>query len=159
MAVNKELLISEKKLVRKRIEFAIQTFYDTPTQDGLTAIFEELVYAVVYNISFHVPVEILKDEMFYAIGLLPAVGYVYKAFTNTEELVKCTEESSVVVPVRKLFERVANDSLSGLALNLTDATRAVVFMNRENIKRILNMAFECIEAQQDDVKDFLKNEI
>ena len=159
MAVNKEFLISEKELIQTRLEFSIRNFYDNPTKESMMAIFNELVYSVVYNLAFYVPVEMTDGEIAYSLERLRDIGYVYKAFTNSEELVKCAEESNVIISVRNLFKQVANDSLPGLVLNSTNENRAVVFLNKENIKRILNVALETIQAQADDVKSFLLNEI
>ena len=158
MPVDKELLISEKKLISLRLNKAINDFYEAPSENSLITVFDELVFAVIYNLNLHIPIETSNGEITYAFKKLANIGYVYQAFTTSEEMSKCPIESSAVISIRKLFERVANDSIAGLALN-PGQNIAIVFLNRENIKGILRIASTSIEAQPKDVRDFLQNEI
>ena len=158
MAVDKEYLISEKKLISLRLEKAIDEFYESPSEASLIKVFDELVFAVIYNLTLHIPIEHSDGEITYALRNLTGVGYAYQAFTTPEELVKCPIESSAVISIRKLLQLVENDSLAGLALNPAQ-NRAIVFLNRQNIKSILEVASGSINAQPADIRDFLLNEI
>jgi len=159
MAVDKEFLRSEKGLVFARLEHALNTCYANPCNETQIKVLDELVYAYMYNLDFHVPVDFSGEKPTYELFYNQRAGYVYQACTTPEELVKCKPTGSIVISIRNLFKQVCRNSLAGLVLDPKNSHGVIVFMTRENIQRITEYALRNIEACPEDMRDFFMNEI
>ena len=159
MAIDKEFLRSEKSLIFARLQRALNACYANPCNETQLKTFDELVYAYIYNLDLHVPVDFTGKHPTYMLLYHPKGFRLYQACTTPEELVKCSNTGSVIMSFRNLFKPVVSDSLPGLVLDPKSGHDTVFFMTRENIQKIIEYALQSINAQPEEVKNFLLNEI
>ena len=142
-----ETLKGEIPLIRRRMEAALALFTADPSQERLYAVCEELVYAVMYGLNFHVPVKVGEGALRFAVMDIEGGRQACVAWTSSQELMEAGA-SIAVMPCRSVLEHVAQDEdVSGLAINPRPGRgKALIFLNRENARGILKVADESLEA-------------
>ena len=159
MSVDKEFLVSEKALVRKRIKYAMDAFYAEPSKKSLNAVFLEFTYAYIYNLTFIVPGNVSKKGIVIVPVFVPNIGDVFQACTSPEDAAKCSGDSTFFVTIRGIFQYISDSPLQGMILDRFSEHKAYAFFNRENIRRIEEIALQSIDQRPEDVKQFLLKEI
>ena len=159
MSVDKAFCRGEKKLVLARVQYALDMFYANPCKESQIDVFDELTTAYIYNLDLIVPSDYVQKQITYRMYRHSSGALFYLACTTLEELKKCAGGVGIYMSIRNLFQNVISGSRPGLLLDPHNGHGVILFLSCENIRKITDRALSGINAQPEEVRTFLLDEI
>jgi hypothetical protein len=152
-AIDEEFVFAEKGLIYNNIATAIKKYNTEKTGEAHTILCQQLVYAVLYNVSYRMEMAESPLAYVYAVHQHEQVGPVYTMFTSMDSAITYSEHLVRFARMRTILDRVIADDVNGLVID------GSIYLSKENVKNIVKYGYEQIELQPPVKKKFMLEEM